>query len=81
MEKDMDKVAMKSAMAMQIKAQIIGIFGADDTTQCIAKCHSILELAGALSVEDFKVNISLKDLQKAQTAYMKLEVDEDEDKD
>ena len=80
MDKNMDKAAMKSAMAMQIKAQIIGVFGTDDNSECIAKLHSILELAGALSVEDFKVILTLKDLQEAQAAYIKLEVD-DEDED
>ncbi len=76
---DIDKRAMQSAMSTQIKAQITGIFGVDDTTQCIAKLHSILELAGALSVDDFKINISLKDLQKAQAEYLKLVENEDED--
>jgi len=75
----MDKAAIKSAMAMQIKAQITGIFGTDDNDECIAKLHSMVELAGALSIDDLKITVSIKDLQKAHEEYIKLEVDEDED--
>ncbi len=74
----MDKAAMKSAMAMQIKAQITGVFGEADSDECIAKLHSIIELAGALNVEDFIIRISLKELQEAQKEYIKLSASEEE---
>jgi methionine aminopeptidase len=79
MEKNTDKAAMKSALAMQIKAQIVGIFGVDDNTQCIAKLHSAIEIAGALSIDDLKITVTLKDLQKALEEYIKLEVDDDDE--
>ncbi len=75
---DIDKAAMISAMNMQIKSQIIGIFGEADANECIAKLHSILELAGVLQVKDFKISISLKELQDAQAEYIKLDMDEED---
>lgn len=74
----LDKEVMKLAMTGKIKEQIYGIFGPDDADACIAKCHSIIELAETLKIKEMKITVTLSDLIKAKKEYNKtLEINDD----
>jgi len=71
MVKNLNIKAMKLAMAKQIHDQIKGVFGADDSDECIAKLHSIIELAASLNIKNLNITITLKELTKSQEEYSK----------
>ncbi len=81
MPKNLDIEAMKLAMTKQIKDQILGIFGKDDSDYCIGKLHSIIELSVALQIDDLGVKVTLKELIKAQIEYIKAVNEDDKDVD
>lgn len=79
MDKSLDTKAMKLAMAGQMKDQIIGVFGDRDSDECVAKLHSVVQLAETLKIDDIKIEVTLEELIKAQELFIKNNTEEVEE--
>jgi len=74
----LDKKAMISAISAQIRSQILGIFGDEENDACIAKLHSMVELANSLKM-DLNIVIKLEELTQAHKNWVETMIEKEEE--
>ena len=72
------KKSMQMSIIDSIKESLLGLCGDKEEEQMIAKMHGMLELCDKLQIDNFTINISLKELRKAKKQFDKLNLEIDE---